>query len=43
MAVKSFGALILHTSKLEECLKFYKTIGLKLELEEHEEGPKHYA
>lgn len=43
MVVKDVGALILRTNNPEKLLKFYTTLGLEFELEEHDEGPKHWA
>lgn len=41
--VTDLGALILFTNKLEAAVKFYTAIGVPLELEQHDDGPPHYA
>ena len=38
-----FGALVLYARDLEKTAKFYRTIGVPLENEDHGEGPVHFA
>lgn len=42
-AVSDVGALIIFTDKLEAVVEFYSAIGVPLELEQHGDGPVHYA
>ncbi len=37
------GALIVFARQLSETVAFYRAIGLPLEEESHEDGPKHFA
>jgi lactoylglutathione lyase len=37
------GAVILFTSRLEACARFYRAVGLDLRDERHEDGPAHLA
>lgn len=37
------GALILYTRRLAETVAFYRALGMPLEEESHEGGPRHYA
>jgi predicted enzyme related to lactoylglutathione lyase len=37
------GALVLYASDLEKTTRFYRGLGLALGLEDHGEGPVHYA
>ena len=41
--VTDLGALILFTDNLETVVKFYTAIGVPLGLEQHDDGPLHYA
>ncbi len=43
MAVHGMGSLVLWTARLEACRAFYEALGLPLEDEQHEEGPRHFA
>jgi predicted enzyme related to lactoylglutathione lyase len=42
-AVSDLGALIIFTDNLEAVVEFYSAIGVPLELEQHGDGPVHYA
>ncbi len=35
--------LVIKTQKLDECLKFYQTLGLTFVEEKHGDGPTHYS
>jgi hypothetical protein len=35
--------IVLYTDQLQECADFYISIGLPLQVEQHSNGPKHYA
>jgi predicted enzyme related to lactoylglutathione lyase len=37
------SALVLHTGRLEACAAFYGALGFDLHLEQHGDGPRHYA
>jgi len=37
------GALVLFCAEVESAVHFYRAIGVPLEAEEHDGGPKHYA
>ena len=37
------GALILFSANLDRAVSFYRALGLPLESEDHEDGPKHFA
>jgi uncharacterized protein YndB with AHSA1/START domain/catechol 2,3-dioxygenase-like lactoylglutathione lyase family enzyme len=44
VSVKKFGALVLFTNRFEQTVAFYRTLGLALEAETHEDGaPPHFA
>ena len=35
--------LVLYSSRLEECRRFYISLGLRFTAEQHGQGPRHYA
>ena len=41
--IRDVGALILFSHRMEAAVRFYRAIGLDLEVEQHEEGPLHYV
>jgi predicted enzyme related to lactoylglutathione lyase len=43
LKASGFSAIVLWTVQLERMTQFYRALGLPLETEEHEEGPKHCA
>jgi len=43
MGLQFIDAMILYAADLKKTVEFYQKLGLPLETEEHEDGPKHFA
>lgn len=41
--IKHVDAIVLFTTRTEECVKLYRALGLTLTEEQHEGGPRHWA
>ncbi|RVX41141.1 hypothetical protein EDD27_3611 [Nonomuraea polychroma] len=35
--------IVIYTDRLQECTDFYTSVGLPLQIEQHGNGPEHYA